>query len=125
MGTNSQPGAAPCVRRRRASWGASGGASRSVSARGPLGQESGSVARERERTLVALLHARAACRWWPGSGERRRARDNAAKAYAAAWLLPAWPWHRIELHALRVSATQRDSGAESARRWRRHEEWAA
>jgi len=83
------------------------------------------MSRDRERALRALLYARAACHYWPGSAERRRARDNAAEAYLRAWLLPAWPWHRIEQHALRASATQQDSGAESARHWRRHEEWAA
>lgn len=126
MGSAHQPSHPPCVRRQGVSWGASGEGSRDVSARGPLGQDSEPVARERERALRALLHARAACVWWPGSGERRRARDNAAEAYRQAWLLPGeWPWHRIELHALHVSATRDDSGSESARHWRRREEWAA
>ena len=83
------------------------------------------MGRERAAALGALLRARAACRYWPGSTERRRARDNAAEAYRRAWRLPEWQWHRVEQHALRASATQEDAGAESARRWRRREEWAA
>ena len=121
MGSAHQLAGRACVRAPRAAPRRQAGR-RELSGECPPGQ---SVARARDTALRALLHARAEVLRDPGNSGRERILGQKAADYAAAWRLVGWSWRRLEQHALRVSATQQDSGAESARRWRRREEWAA